>query len=116
MKENNSHVALDAHNEHLKWTFIPRVSSLFILVQQEKSYSPLIDSFCLKSLYIWILQISIFLYIHKRSSSLDNGKYTGYQFIPYDIDCCHLRLTLCLPADIVVMQLSIKMDSRHAAK
>ena len=53
------------------------------------------------------------MYIHKWSSSLNNGKYTGYQFIPYDIDCCHFRFSLGLPANIVVMQLSIKMNSRH---
>ena len=113
MKENNSHIALGAHYKHLKWTFIPRVSSLFILVQQEKSYSPLIDSFCLKSLYIWILQISIFLYIHKWSSSLNNGKYTGYKFIPYDIDSRHFRFSLGLPTNIVGVQLRIKMNGRH---
>ena len=33
MMKNNSHIVLDAHNEHLKWTFIPYVSSLSILIQ-----------------------------------------------------------------------------------
>ena len=113
MKKNNSHIALGAHYKHLKWTFIPNGSSIFILMQQEKRNSYLIDVPCIQSFHIGILQIDIFLYIHKWSSSLNNGKYTGYKFIPYDIDCCHLRLTLCLPANIVVMQLSIKMDSRH---
>ena len=113
MKKNNSHIALGAHNKHLKWTFIPNGSSIFILMQQGKRNSYLIDVPCIQSFHIGILQIDIFLYIHKWSSSLNNGKYTGYKFIPYDIDCCHLRLTLCLPANIVVMQLSIKMDSRH---
>ena len=37
MKKNNSHVALDAHNEHLKWTFIPNDSSLFMVMHQEMS-------------------------------------------------------------------------------
>gem|GEM_PF-1455707 len=113
MKKNNSHIALGAHYKHLKWTFIPNGSSIFILMQQEKRNSYLIDVPCIQSFHIGILQIDIFLYIHKWSSSLNNGKYTGYKFIPYYIDCCHLRLTLCLPADIVVMQLSIKMNSRH---
>ena len=113
MKKNNSHVALDAHYKHLKWTFIPNDSSLFMLMEQDKRNSHLIDVPCIQSFHIEILQIGIFLYIHKWSSSLNNGKYTGYQFIPYDIDSCHLRLSLRLPADIVVMQLSIKMNSRH---
>ena len=113
MKKNNSHVALDAHNEHLKWTSIPSASSICMLMHQEKRNSHPIDVPCIQSFHIGILQIGIFLYIHKWSSSLNNGKYTGYQFIPYDIDYCHLRLSLCLPADIVVMQFRIKMNSRH---
>lgn len=36
MKKNNSHIALGAHYKHLKWTFIPNGSSIFILMQQEK--------------------------------------------------------------------------------
>ena len=113
MKKNNSHVVLDAHNEHLKWTFIPNDSSLFMLMHQKKRNTHLIDVSCIQNFDIGILSIGIFLYIHKWSSSLNDGKYTGYQFIPYDIDCCHFRFSLGLPANIVVMQLSIKMDSRH---
>ena len=39
MKKNNSHIALGAHYKHLKWTFIPNGSSIFILMQQEKRNS-----------------------------------------------------------------------------
>ena len=113
MKKNNSHIALGAHYKHLKWTFIPNDSSLFMLMHQEKRNTHLIDVPCIQSFDIGILPVGIFLYIHKWSSSLNDGKYTGYQFIPYDIDCCHFRFSLGLPANIVVMQLSIKMNSRH---
>ena len=43
MKKNNSHIALGAHKKHLKWTFIPNGSSIFILMQQGKRNSYLID-------------------------------------------------------------------------
>lgn len=47
MKKNNSHIALGAHYKHLKWTFIPNGSSIFILMQQEKRNSYLIRVFIL---------------------------------------------------------------------
>lgn len=61
MKKNNSHVALDAHNEHLKWTFIPNDSSLFMVMHQEKKRNiHLIDVPCIQNFYIGILSIGIF--------------------------------------------------------